>query len=105
MSPRSSNSTVAKNALCWQGEIYFNLKEYHKAWDVYQKVIAEQSSPKDAFVAMAYFELGNINQLLHDHKKAKEAYKKAIEVSDEELFKEKVKSLLKDLKEADREGA
>jgi hypothetical protein len=42
---------------------------------------------------------------LNDHKKAKEAYRKAIEVSVEEIFKENVKSLIKDLKEANREGA
>jgi TolA-binding protein len=102
---RSLDSNVAKNALCWQGEIYFNMKEYHKAWEAYQKVITEQSNTKDEFAAMAYFELGNIQQLLNDHKKAKEAYRKAIEVSEEEIFKENVKSLIKDLKEANREGA
>jgi len=102
---RSLDSTVAKNALCLQGEIYFNRKEYHKAWEAYQKVIAEQSNAKDAFTALAYFEIGNINHLLHDDKKAKEAYRKAIEISDDEIFKERVKSLLKDIKEANREGA
>jgi TolA-binding protein len=102
---RSLDRTVAKNALCLQGEIYFNRREYQKAWETYQKVITEQPNSKDAFTALAYFEIGNINQLLHDDKKAKEAYKKAIEISDDEIFKEKVKSLLKDIKEANREGA
>jgi TolA-binding protein len=102
---RSLDSNVAKNALCRQGEIYFNLKEYHKSWEAYQKVIAVQSNSKDACAALAYFEMGNIQYLLHNHKQAKEAYRKAIEVSDEDIFKEKVKSLLKELKEADREGA
>ena len=102
---RSSDRTVAKNALCWQGEIYFNLKLYSRAWDVYQKIIAEQSNEKDACVAMAYFEMGNIKQLLRDYKKAREAYRKAIECSDDEIFNTNVKSLLKELKEAGREGA
>jgi TolA-binding protein len=101
---RSSDSNIAKNALCWQGEIYFNLKEYQKAWDAYQKVIDEHSSSKDALAAVVYLEMGNIKHLLKDHKEAKEAYKRAIEVSEDEQFKEKVKSLLKDLKEANRGG-
>jgi TolA-binding protein len=101
---RSLDSNIANNALCWQGEIYFNLKEYQKAWDAYQKVIAEHSSSKDALAAMVYLEMGNIKHLLKDHKKAKEAYKRAIEVSSDEQFKEKVKSLLKDLKEVNRGG-
>jgi TolA-binding protein len=102
---RSLNSNIVKNALCWQGEIYFNLKEYQKAWDAYQQVIEKYSSSKDALAAMVYLEMGNIKHLLKDHKKAKEAYKKAIECSEDEQFKEKVKSLLKDLKEANRGGA
>jgi tetratricopeptide (TPR) repeat protein len=95
---------VAKNALCLQGEVYFNRREYQKAWEAYQKVITEQPNEKDTFTALAYFEIGNINHLLHEDKKAKEAYKKAIEISDDELFKERVKSLLKDMKEANQEG-
>jgi tetratricopeptide (TPR) repeat protein len=102
---RSLDSNVAKDALCRLGEIYFNLKEYHRAWEAYQKVIAVQSNSKDACAALAYFEMGNIQYLLLNYKKAKEAYRKAIEVSDEDIFKEKVKSFLKELKEADREGA
>jgi TolA-binding protein len=101
---RSLDSNIAKNALCWQGEIYFNLKEYQKAWDAYQKVIAEYSSSKDALAAIAYLEMGNIKHLLKDQKKAKEAYKRAIELSEDDHFKEKVKSLLKDLKETNRGG-
>jgi tetratricopeptide (TPR) repeat protein len=101
---RSLDRFVAKNALCLQGKIYFNLREYQKAWETYQKVITEQPNEKDPFTALAYFEIGNINHLLHEDKKAKEAYKKAIEISDDEIFKEQVKSLLKDLKEADQEG-
>jgi TolA-binding protein len=101
---RSLDSNVAQDALCRLGEIYFDLKEYQRAWEAYQKVIAVQSNPKDACAALAYFEMGNIQYLLHDHKQAKEAYRKAIESSDEDIFKEKVKSLLKELKEADREG-
>jgi len=54
---------------------------------------------------MAYLEMGNIKQLLKDHKKAKEAYKRAIEVADDDMFKEKVKVLLKELKGAKRGGA
>jgi tetratricopeptide (TPR) repeat protein len=101
---RSVDRTVAKNALCLQGEIYFDRKEYQKAWETYHKVITAQPSSKDAFTALAYFEIGNINHLLHDDKKAKEAYRKAIEISDEDIFKERVKSLLQDIKEANREG-
>jgi TolA-binding protein len=102
---RSLDSIVAKSALCLQGEIYFNLREYQKAWETYQKVITEQSTAKDVFTALAYFEIGNINHLLHEDKKAKEAYKKAIEISDDEIFKEQVKSFLKGMKEGNREGA
>jgi tetratricopeptide (TPR) repeat protein len=102
---RSSDRTVAKNALCLQGEIYFDRKEYQKAWETYQHVVSEQPNSKDAFTALAYFEIGNINHLLDDDRKAKEAYKKAIEFSDEEIFKEKVKSLLQEIKEAHHEGA
>lgn len=101
---RSLDRFVAKNALCLQGEIYFNQREYQKAWDAYQQVITEQPNAKDTFTALAYFEIGNINHLLHEDKKAKEAYKKAIEISDDEIFKEQVKSLLKDMKEANQEG-
>ena len=101
---RSLDSSVAKNAFCWQGVIYFNRKEYHKAWDAFKRVIAEHSNSKNPLAALAYFEMGNIQHLLNDHKKAKEAYKKAIEVSDDEKFKENVKTLLKDLKEENREG-
>jgi len=102
---RSPDSTVVKNALCWQGWIYFNLKEYQKAWDAYQKIIAEHPPSKDVLTAMAYLEMGNIKHLLKDHKKAKEAYKRAIEVADDDMFKEKVKVLLKELKGAKRGGA
>jgi len=102
---RSRDANLAKNALCWQGEIYFNLKEYQKALDAYQKVIAEHSSSKDALTAMAYLEIGNIKHLLNENKKAKEAYKKAIEASADERFKEQVKLLLKELKEGNRGGA
>jgi TolA-binding protein len=102
---RSSDRTVAENAFCWQGEIYLNLYLYRKAWEVYQKVIADQPNEKDACAAMAYFEMGNIKELLRDHKKAREAYRKAIELSNDEIFNTKIKSLLKGLKEAEREGA
>lgn len=99
---RSPDSSIAKNALCWQGEIYFNLQKYQKAWNIYQRVITERSSSKDMLVAMAYVGMGNIKQLMNDPKKAKEAYKKAIEISGDEAFKERMKLFLKDLKEAHR---
>ena len=99
---RSPNNSIANNALCWQGAIYFNLQKYQKAWNIYQKVITERSSSKDVLVALAYAEMGNIEQLLNDPKKAKEAYKKAIEVSGDEKFKERMKFFLKELKEANR---
>jgi predicted negative regulator of RcsB-dependent stress response len=53
---------------------------------------------------MAYVEMGNIKYLLDYQKQAKEAYKKAIEVSHDEKFKEKVKLLLKELKASKRGG-
>jgi TolA-binding protein len=100
----SPNSTVVKNAVCWQGEIYFDLNEYQKALDTYQRVVAENPSSADALTSMAYMEMGNINYLLDDQKHAKEAYKKAIEASRDEKFKEKVKLLLKHLKASKRGG-
>jgi len=99
---RSPNSNAAKQAICWQGEIYFNLREFNKAWDAYQKVIEEYPSSHDMLAAMAYLEMGNIQHLLKDPKKARVAYKKAIEVADDEMFKEKVKVFLKELKEEKR---
>jgi TolA-binding protein len=101
---QAPNSYVVKNALSWQGEIYFNLNEYQEALDSYQKVVSENPSYGDEFAAMNYVEIGNIKYLLDDQKKAKEAYTKAIEVSDDENFKTKIKSLLKELKETKGEG-
>jgi len=100
----SPNSNVVKNAVCWQGEIYFDLNEYQKALDTYQRVVAENPSSADALASMAYVEMGNINYLLDDQRLAKEAYKKAIEASRDEKFKEKVKMLLKHLKASKRGG-
>ena len=95
---RSSNSYVTQYAHCWQGEIYFNLGEFTKAWDAYQKVIEGYTPSDDMLAAMAYVEMGNIQHLLKDPKKARVAYKKALELSHDEIFKEKVKILLKELK-------
>jgi TolA-binding protein len=100
----SPNRNVAKNAVCWQGEIYFDLDEYQKAFDSYQWVAFENPSSGDELAAMAYVEMGNIKYLLDYQKQAKEAYKKAIEVSHDEKFKEKVKLLLKELKASKRGG-
>ncbi|MBW2038861.1 MAG: tetratricopeptide repeat protein [Deltaproteobacteria bacterium] len=101
----SPDKRVAQNALCWQGEIYFNLKEYQKALERYQRVVAESPSPGDALAAVAYLEMGNIKHLLDDQEGAKEAYKKAIEISGDEEFIDKVKGLLKELKETKEGGA
>jgi len=94
----SPNRNVVKNAVCWQGEIYFYLNDYQKALDSYQRVVSENPSSGDALAAMAYVEIGNIKYLLDDQNQAKEAYKKAIEISRDEKFKDKVKLLLKELK-------
>lgn len=94
----SPNSNSVKNAVCWQGEIYFDLNEFRKAMDSYERVLVENPSSEDALDAMAYVEMGNIRYLLDDTKQAKEAYKKATEVSHDEEFKEKVKLLLKEIK-------
>jgi len=102
---RSAGSEIAKYALCWQGEIYFNLGEFKKAWDAYQTLIEGYTSSSDMLAAMAYLEMGNIQHLLKDPKKARVAYKKAIELSHDELFKENVKMLLKELKEVKRENS
>jgi TolA-binding protein len=100
----SPNTKVVKNAVCWQGEIYFDLDEYQKAFDSYQRVVSENPSSGDELAAMAYVEMGNIKFLLDDQKQAKEAYKKVLEVSHDEKFKEKVKLLLKELKASKRGG-
>jgi len=102
---RSAGSEVAKHALCWQGEIHFNLGEFKKAWDAYQKLIEGYTSSYDMLAAMAYLEMGNIQHLLKDPKKARVAYKKAIELSQDEMFKENIKVLLKELKEVKRENS
>lgn len=60
--------------------------------------------PKDELDAMANVEMGNIRYLVNDQKQAKEAYKKAIEVSHDEKFKEKLKLLLKEVKAPKRGG-
>jgi TolA-binding protein len=100
----SPNRNVGKNAACWRGEIYFDLNEYQKAMDSYQWVIAENSSFVDEHDAMAYVEMGNIRYLQDDQKQAKEAYKKAIEISHNEKLKEKVKLFLKEVKKSKRGG-
>ena len=102
LAAHSPNITVMKNAVYWQGEIYFKLNEYQKAFNSYQMVVVENPSPGDALSAMAYLEMGNIKYLLDDQREAKESYKKAIEVSHDDKFKEKVKLLLKELKESKR---
>lgn len=100
----SRNRNVVKNAVCWQGEIYFDLNEYRKAMDSYQRVLVEDPSSEDELDAMANVEMGNIRYLVNDQKQAKEAYKKAIEVSHDEKFKEKLKLLLKEVKAPKRGG-
>jgi tetratricopeptide (TPR) repeat protein len=100
----ASNSNIVKNAMCWQGEIYFNLNEYQKALNSYQKVVAKNLSSGDELAAMIYVEIGNVKYLLDDQEQAKEAYKKAIDVSHDENFKIKVKFLLKELKYSNRGG-
>ncbi len=101
---RSPDRGVAQNALCWQGEIYFNLKEYQKALSCYQRAIGEKPTKGDACAAVAYLETGNIKHLLGDQKGAKEAYKKALHISGDKEFIDKVKGLLKELTEAMEEG-
>jgi tetratricopeptide (TPR) repeat protein len=102
---RSGGSEVAKYALCWEGEIHFNLGEFKKAWDAYQTLIEGYPSSYDMLAAIAYLEMGNIQHLLKDPKKARVAYKKAIELSQDERFNESVKILLKELKEVKRENS
>jgi TolA-binding protein len=101
----ASNRNVVKNSLCWQGEIYFNRNEYQKALDSYQRVVVENPSSGDEFVATAYLEMGNIKYLLDDQKQAKEAYKKALEISHDKKFKEMIKMFLKELKESKQAGS
>ena len=101
---RSSNSTAVKNAVCWQGEIYFDLDEYRKAMVSYERVLVDNPSSGDEIDVIAYVEMGNIRYLLDDAKQAKEAYKKAIEISHDEKFKEKAKLLLKEIKSAKHGG-
>ncbi len=98
MAAHSPDKNVVKNAVCWQGETNFSLNEYQKALDSYQSVVAENPSSGDELAAMAYLEMGNIKYLFDDQKQAKEAYKKAIEISHHEKFQENVKYLLKELK-------
>jgi len=100
----SPNSNAVKNAVCWQGEIYFDLNEYQKSMNSYERVLVDNPSSGDELDAMAYIEMGNIRYLWDDAKQAKEAYKKAIEVSHDEKFKEKVKLLLKEIKAAKHGG-
>lgn len=101
----SPDKRVVQNALCWQGEIYFNLKEYQKALDRFQRAVADSPPPGDSLAAAAYLEIGNIKHLLGDQEGAKKAYEKAIEVSGDEKFTEKVRKLLKESKGAKEEGA
>ena len=93
----SLNRSVVNDAVCCQGEIYFNLKDYQKALNAYQMVVAENPLPVGTLAAVAFLEIGNINYLMNDQNKAKEAYKKAIEFSPDEYFKIKVKTFLKAL--------
>jgi predicted negative regulator of RcsB-dependent stress response len=48
--------------------------------------------------------MGNIKYLFGDQKQAKEAYKKALEISQDKKFKERVRFFLKELKESNRGG-
>jgi TolA-binding protein len=100
----SPNKNVVKNAMCWQGEIYFSLDEYQRALYSYQRVIGKNPSSGDEFAALAYVETGDVTYLLDNQKQALEAYKKAMEVSRDEEFIERVKLLLKELKESKQGG-
>ena len=102
---RSPDRKMAQNALCWKGEIYFNLKKYPKALESYRKVVEGKPSEKDGLAAVAYLEIGNIKHLLGDQEGAKDAYKKAIEFSDDEEFMDKAKEILKELKKTKEGGS
>ena len=91
----SPNRNIMEHALCLQGAIYLNINEYRKALDSYQIIEAGNPSSGSTRNAIAFLEIGNIRYLLNDLKKAKEAYKKAIDLSQDEIFREKVKMLLK----------
>lgn len=91
----SPNRNIMEHALCLQGAIYLNINEYKKALDSYQIIEAGNPSSESTHNAIAFLEIGNIRYLLNDLKKAKEAYKKAIDLSQDEIFREKVKMLLK----------
>jgi tetratricopeptide (TPR) repeat protein len=104
MAAHSPNRNVVKKAVCWQGEIYFDFNEYRKAMDSYQRVLAENSASEVEVDAIAYVEMGNIRYLLDEQKQAKESYKKAVEISHDEDFKEQAKLLLKEVKAAKRGG-
>jgi TolA-binding protein len=91
----SPNRNIMEHALCLQGAIYLNIDEYRKALDSYQIIEAGNPSSATTRNAIAFLEIGNIRYLLNDLKKAKEAYKKAIDLSQDEIFREKVKKLLK----------
>lgn len=94
----SADTTIWKIASCWQGEIYFSLNEYAKSRAFYQKAIGELTHAGDEIAAMAYAELGNINFLLGDDVAAQESYKKAVDISRDDQFKSKLKSLQKELR-------
>jgi tetratricopeptide (TPR) repeat protein len=101
---RAPSNNAVKNAVCWQGEIYFDLNEYRKAMDSYKKVLVATTSSGEEVDAIARIEMGNIGYLLDDEKQAKDEYKKAMEVSHDDLFKEKIKLLLKEVKSEKRGG-
>jgi TolA-binding protein len=94
---QSSDKKVSQNALIRKGAIYFTLKEYQKALECYQGVIGGKPFQGDSIAAIAYLEIGNIKYLLKDKEAAHEAYKKAMEISGNEEFINKVKSLLKEM--------
>jgi TolA-binding protein len=104
MAAQSPNKNVVKNAVCWQGEIYFDFNEYRKAMESYERALVENPSSENELDALTFVEMGNIRYLLDDQKQAKEAYKKAIDCSHDDMLKEQVKLLLKEIKSARRGG-
>ena len=93
----SPDMRLVNDAACCQGETYLSLREYQKALIAYQKVVAQNPLLEGTLVAVSFLEIGNINYLMNDQQKAKEAYKKAIEFSPDKFFKTRVKKFLKEL--------
>jgi TolA-binding protein len=94
---RCPDDTVVDKALSWKGEIYFNLRQYHKALDAYGRIVAGNTQKQNTFAALAALEMGNIRRILADHEGAADAYKRAIELSPDEPFVKRVRALLKEL--------